>query len=118
MNAKELLASGVFTTGTGQVLKGVHLEKDCRGLPCTIHSPSDHHMRDFPLDWRSDKGIFERICPHGVGHPDPDGQYEEHLTIHGCDGCCTPPAEKTCPECRQVGFHKMDCGTGRKEIKE
>jgi hypothetical protein len=46
---------------------------------------------------------MERICPHGVGHPDPDdlayrisiakkmGKDTKYLGIHGCDGCCTPP---------------------------
>lgn len=44
--------------------------------------------------WRPDRGIMERVCEHGVGHPDPDdvkvqaGGWTE--TIHGCDGCCNP----------------------------
>lgn len=54
--------------------------------PCPIHAPSDHPMRDFPLHFRSDRGIMERRCPHGVGHPDPDDINED--TTHGCDGCC------------------------------
>lgn len=29
---------------------------------------------------------MERICPHGVGHPDPDDTNPD--TVHGCDGCC------------------------------
>ena len=41
------------------------------------------------MHWRIDRYIVERICPHGIGHPDPnqilptddDGR-------HGCDGCC------------------------------
>lgn len=53
-------------------------------------------MRTWPLNWRADKGVMERICPHGVGHPDPDDAAHnirigrEYLTIHGCDGCCKP----------------------------
>jgi hypothetical protein len=42
---------------------------------------------------------MERMCPHGVGHPDPDDpklmnlNSTEHNSsyfeyIHGCDGCC------------------------------
>jgi hypothetical protein len=37
---------------------------------------------------------FERICPHGIGHPDPDDMAywksigEESMGVHGCDGCC------------------------------
>jgi hypothetical protein len=43
---------------------------------------------------------MERICPHGVGHPDPDhlafveeryGTDEASVeSVHGCDGCCRP----------------------------
>lgn len=80
-----------------QSVGGVHLETDCEP-PCTIHSPSDHHMRAFRLVWRDDRSIFERICDHGIGHPDPDMM--NHLSkhrdeewvwaqgLHGCDGCC------------------------------
>ena len=37
---------------------------------------------------------FERICEHGVGHPDPDSLEffrsigVTSMGIHGCDGCC------------------------------
>jgi hypothetical protein len=65
---------------------------------CSIHNMSDHSMRSFPQYWRGDRGIMERICPHGIGHLDPDN-YEYILatrgpdaarmeSIHGCDGCC------------------------------
>ena len=63
-------------------------------LPCVIHRPSDHDMSDWYLHWRSDRGIFERICSHGVGHPDPDqfdywrATNQQHQAVHGCDGCC------------------------------
>lgn len=61
--------------------------------PCVIHRPSEHHMRGWPLNWRWDRGIFERICEHGIGHPDPDDaayrhSVGDHDTVHGCDGCC------------------------------
>lgn len=81
-----------YTTGTGQLITGVHDPALCEGRPCTIHHPSGHHMRDWPTHWRGD-GPFdiwhgmERICPHGVGHPDPDGLDPDR--IHGCDGCCS-----------------------------
>jgi hypothetical protein len=34
---------------------------------------------------------MERICDHGIGHPDPDDirvreRWDEG--VHGCDGCC------------------------------
>ena len=44
-------------------------------------------MRDWPQHFRDDRGIMERICPHGVGHPDPD-DYLAGDGMHGCDGCC------------------------------
>jgi hypothetical protein len=55
-------------------------------------------MRSFELNWRGDRKMFERICPHGIGHPDPDHMAWYRRTygtesayyegIHGCDGCC------------------------------
>lgn len=76
----------------------VHEKDECDGL-CPIHNPSDHSMRDFPLHWRADRGLMERICPHGVGHPDPDHmarverlrgkEFADAEAIHGCCGeCC------------------------------
>ena len=71
----------------------VHSKDTCLGEYCTIHNRSQHIMRIFPQSYRFDKGLMERICPHGVGHPDPDDimliKYE-YLAIHGCDGCCMP----------------------------
>jgi hypothetical protein len=51
-------------------------------------------MITWPQNWRGDKGMMERFCPHGVGHPDPDDlkvMTREGYGIHGCDGCCAPP---------------------------
>ncbi len=51
----------------------VHAPSQCKGAPCPFHAPSAHHMVDWPLNVRHDKScLAERICPHGVGHPDPD----------------------------------------------
>lgn len=43
-------------------------------------------MRDWPLNWRADAGVMERLCPCGVGHPDPDHlAYARSLTpVHDC----------------------------------
>ncbi len=68
-------------------LQGVHLPEKCAGRACVVHAPSEHHMRDWPLTWRGDRGIMERACPHGIGHPDPDDIGDD---VHGCDGCCYP----------------------------
>ena len=85
-----------YITGTGQLVY-VHSKEDCSGN-CCIHNPSNHHMKDWPTHWRDDRGLMERICPHGIGHPDPDDiEYKrKHLgdkvaqveSVHGCDGCC------------------------------
>jgi len=84
-----------YTTGTGQVIVRVHDAKHCVGRGCVIHHPSDHHMKDWPTNWRTG-GPFdikpphmERICPHGIGHPDPD-EIVDGIDVHGCDGCCSP----------------------------
>lgn len=76
-------------------MQNIHDASLCYGRPCPVHGPSDHHMRSFLPHWRSDRGILERICPHGIGHPDPDqvaywnetGQ--DWQAVHGCDGCCS-----------------------------
>lgn len=64
----------------------MHASSKCAGNYCTIHNRSNHHMRGFKQNWRSDAGFMERVCEHGIGHPDPD-----EIVIrpgHGCDGCC------------------------------
>lgn len=53
-----------------------------------------HPIYGFEQRWRSDRGIMERICRHGVGHPDPDdpalkGKDGWAEAVHGCDGCCS-----------------------------
>lgn len=71
-----------------------HNEGNCRGRNCVIHNPSNHHMREWPLNWRDDRKIMERICPCGIGHPDPDDlAYQDSrgnfgVGIHGCCGHC------------------------------
>ncbi|HYH54817.1 MAG TPA: hypothetical protein VD761_11875 [Solirubrobacterales bacterium] len=75
-----------------------HLESECEP-PCPIHAPSDHHMKDWRLHWRSDRYLMERICEHGIGHPDPDHmarierlkgeEFADGHGLHGCDGCCS-----------------------------
>lgn len=83
----------------GLVLQ-THGPSRCSGEHCCIHNPSDHPLREAPLNWRADRGLMERVCEHGVGHPDPDDlehkrrvmkprEYRAHaFPIHGCDGCC------------------------------
>jgi len=93
--------ANTYTDGTGQKVVRVHPFSQCQGRPCAIHAPSDHNMRSWPTHLRI-PGMFdikqlhmERICPHGIGHPDPDdAAYHRSLgpnmsvDVHGCDGCC------------------------------
>lgn len=75
-----------------------HAPSKCAGEACALHNRSDHKMRAFMQHWRDDRGLMERICTHGVGHPDPDQwdylkqRYGKKTAsaefVHGCDGCC------------------------------
>ena len=80
-----------YRTGTGQLIY-VHPRGLCQDpTACVIHEPSDHHMIGWKTHWRGDRGLMERICPHDIGHPDPDHlDYSNEQTdgVHGCDGCC------------------------------
>ena len=85
-------------TFIGSTLVKVHGSEACAGrdTPCCIHHPSDHHMATWPMNWRGDTRVMERMCPHGIGHPDPDHMayvtsVSEDLQwqgLHSCDGCC------------------------------
>lgn len=77
------------------IMTNVHDPARCEGRGCVIHHPSDHHMRSWPTHWRADRYLMERMCLHGVGHPDPDDvAYQDSVMperaagVHGCDGCC------------------------------
>ncbi len=97
-----VLVSETWTLGTheGAIrIVGVHPFGGCKGR-CVLHAPTQHAMSHLPLHYRVDRGIFERICPHGVGHPDPD-QYDHWeasgdtgQAVHGCCGesCCAETA--------------------------
>lgn len=76
----------VYTLIGGQEITKVHSHTLCAGENCTIHNQSDHGMAQWPMNFRPDRGIMERLCPHGIGHPDPDDPTLD--TTHGCDGCC------------------------------
>lgn len=91
----------------GRGLLRTHGPGSCRGPLdkggnpiCCIHNPSDHHMRSWRQNWRGDKSMMERICPHGVGHPDPDDlsvRTTQWAGVHGCDGCCVQEAKDEPP---------------------
>lgn len=75
-----------------------HPRAACQGEHCCLHNPSDHPLKDAPLNWRPDRALMERVCTHGIGHPDPDDQAHYGRThsevdvaaraVHGCCGCC------------------------------
>ena len=79
--------------GLGGQVVYTHSAEHCEP-PCPLHYPSDHPLKDAPLRWREDRHIWERICPHGIGHNDPDSTaYNRKHGFndrgdHGCDGCC------------------------------
>ncbi len=72
----------------------VHARKQCHTRHCAIHNPSDHRMRGWPMNFRPDRQLMERICSHGIGHPDPDDvafhkmMGDNSAGVHGCCGCC------------------------------
>lgn len=82
--------SGHQLEHSDQVLRITHAPEVCEGQDCTIHNMSDHKMRSFKQLWRGDRALMERVCPHGVGHPDPDDpkSKDKYEAVHGCDGCC------------------------------
>lgn len=92
-----LISTDLYTDSTGREVRTHHKDK-CAGQNCSIHNPSAHPLKNAPTVWRDDLKMMERICTHGVGHPDPDdvaynvgilGKDENVYASHGCDGCCT-----------------------------
>ena len=75
----------------GVICIRTHHRDTCQGRPCPVHHPSNHPMVSWPQVWRADKRATERVCPHGIGHPDPDDPATDR--VHGCHGCCTNPEE-------------------------
>lgn len=80
-------------------LVNVHDRASCAGHPCCVHNPTEtHRTYGWRQHWRADRQLMERLCAHGVGHPDPDhldyvrrsrGEDDARVeSIHGCDGCC------------------------------
>ena len=79
---------GEYLLPTGQLLVNVHEPDKCRGEWCVIHKPLDTYDRSR-LHWRADKGLFEVICEHGVGHTSPeDALWIESIRSYEVHGCC------------------------------
>lgn len=81
-------------------LTGVHPEMvECYARGCVVHfptatDPANAATPPWTYYWREDRAVMERLCPHGLGHPDYDAAaYERRVgrgynNVHGCDGCC------------------------------
>lgn len=91
---------------SGATLTGIHAEDECFLEHCCIHNPSNHPLRDAPMDWWGEFRHMVRVCVHGVSHPDPDDLAFKmatldwitveaissvHLMEESCDGCCHTP---------------------------
>lgn len=93
-----MVVSELYVTGTGQQIEVHERKQDCLDYGCCIHNPSKCAKKIGVTHWREDRMLMERICEHGVGHPDPDGiafrkrwwgyDYDPSGEVHGCDGCC------------------------------
>lgn len=90
----------IYTLENTDIVMITHSPSQCVAQVCVVHNKTDHSMRSFPQHWRSDRGIFERICSHGAGHPDEDqipfwkatrGEDWKYEMVHGCCGCCCRP---------------------------
>lgn len=57
---------------SGQLLRTHAATADCAQRFCTIHNPSAHPLHQAPRLWDPNISIVLRICPDGIGHPDPD----------------------------------------------
>lgn len=88
----------LFARPDGSMVQ-THGAKHCKGTQCCLHNPSNHKMATWPIVLREDKNwLCERMCEHGVGHPDPDSvawlkirlseDAGSWMTVHGCCGCC------------------------------
>lgn len=88
----DLAAGGLVALANG-ILTNVHRPRRCEGTNCWVHNPSTHHMVTWPIQWRSDRRTAERLCEHGLGHPDADDigfnlRGGKDVSAHECDGCC------------------------------
>ena len=70
-------------------LTNVHEADRCQGQWCILHKPLIP-LEDRVLIWREDRGIFEQVCEHGVGHPVVEDEIwkPDYELVHGCCGCC------------------------------
>jgi len=65
----------------------LHAADSCIGT-CPFHKPTEHSMSDWPSTFNWDMMRLDRVCEHGLHHPDPDTPQELCSVEHECDGCC------------------------------
>lgn len=87
------LAHGDVVGVANGLLTKVHPPERCAGESCWMHNPSEHHMSTWPTRWHGTGEPSERVCPHDLGHPDPDDvalfyRRRQFIRGHQCDGCC------------------------------
>lgn len=89
---------GEWVNAAGVRVAFLHQPDNCEGQPCVAHNPTPHSMSDWPMNLR-ETALIERLCSHGVGHPDPDSVWFFDskgffgFDVHGCCGCCHARAE-------------------------
>lgn len=69
-----------------------HNASVCAGERCPLHNPSDHSLRDYPLDWDARGGVMVRVLPDGGTEIDPDeyrlrGPKYLYRNAAKCKGC-------------------------------
>lgn len=84
-----------FYDSVGGKVIYIHNKKNCKGRGCPVHHPSDHEMKKWPMSWNLQVLSMERVCEHGIRHPDPDDykfRQDNQIDIpdhaKDCDGCC------------------------------
>lgn len=115
--------NSLHITGRGQRLTRTHPPNSgCEEHGCVIHNPTLEAQMIGETFWSLAHGRMERICEHGVHHPDPDAvawRLRKGLfpnVDHDCDGCCDP--ERLAQQARQrvanmkaFGGLMCECGT-------
>lgn len=88
-----------------KIISGVHSKDDCSGR-CVIHNPSDHRLRECPLDFEYKVNCFTRTCKHKVVHQDPDERWywsAQFLSAKRTSSLYTVASTKlnyfSCPDC-------------------
>lgn len=86
----------VTLENTTETMNVDHDADTCTGPPCPVHHLTNHPMRALAQHWNASAQEMERVCAHGIGHPDPDQNGWDHA--HECDGCCASTFEALATE--------------------